>query len=474
MPREGHRPASAARRLALKALRAIDAEGAYANLALDRFLEGSHLSAADRSLATELVYGVTRWRERLDYVLDVLSTRPVGDLPVWIRNILRMGLYQLMYLDRVPARAAVAESVALAKEFGHQGTAALVNAVMRKAATAPGDVGLPPAGPDPAARLTVEYSHPRWLVERWLGRLGPERTCALLATNNEPAPLTLRTNVTRVSREELIASLRAEGATAEPGRLWPESVIARGVKPLRTLQSFSAGYFSVQDEGSMAAARSLGPQPGWLVVDACAGVGGKATHLAELMRDRGRVVAIDPFRHKLALLEQSARRLGLTCIETRSLDARDLPQSDLVGQADAVLVDAPCSGLGVLRRRPDLRWRLRESDIADLASLQGELLRKASECVKPGGVLVYSTCTLEPEENGAVVEGFMDSRREFCLDDAARASGFDRTAGPADSESGPGPAPLRSGPHGAFLFFAPESGGPDGFFVARLARTGCP
>jgi len=454
--------ASPARRLALKVLRRVDEGGAYVNLALDEALDGEGLSWADRALATELVYGVTRWRGRLDWALGRLCDRPLEDLPVWIRNILRMGLYQLAFLERVPVWAAVAESVSLAREFGHRGTAGLVNAVLRRAASEgvpdPGELGRPL---DPAVRLAVEHSHPEWLVRRWLARLGEEKTRELLRLDNEPARLTLRVNSTRTDREGLARCLAGEGVEAFPGRLFPEALHCRTVRPVRQLRAYAEGLFSVQDEGAMAAARTVAPRPGWLVVDACAGVGGKSTHLAELMGGRGRVVAVDLFEHKLALLERTAQRLGLHGIQTRRLDARELGSTDLAGAADAVLVDAPCSGLGVLRRRPDLRWRLKEKDFADLVRLQGELLEAAAACVKRGGVLVYATCSLEPEENEGVVEGFLARNLEFAADEAAAAAGL------SWSLSG---SVHRTGSGGRYLLLWPERGGHDGFFVARMVR----
>ncbi len=457
------RLASPARRLALRVLYDVDARGAYANLALDEALESSALALPDRALATELVYGVSRWRLRLDYVLDRLSSRPVVDLPAWIRNILRLGLYQLMFLERVPERAAVSESVALAWEHGHRGTAGLVNAVLREAARMrPDRFPLPAAacggegpvggaadlagdGVDPAYRLAVEYSHPEWLVRRWLRRYGELETVRRLNVDNEPAPFVLRANLLRTSREELLGRLVREGARAEAGRLYPEAVVYRAGPPIRTLRSYREGLFTVMDEGAMAPARALAPEAGWLVVDACAGAGGKATHLAELMNDKGRIVALDLHPHKLGLLRDTAARLGLHSIETREGDARELPGPDLRGRADGVLVDAPCSGLGVLRRRPDLRWRVREEDLPNLASLQAAILKAAAGCVRPGGVLVYATCTTEPEENEGIVEGFLDTNLEFRRDSAAFPGGRD-------------------------LVLAPESGGPDGFYTARLIR----
>lgn len=471
-PDRGPGRANPGRRLALKVLREVDEDGAFLNLALDQALERSRLGSSDRSLATELAYGVVRWRGRLDWVLDRLSSRPVRELPGFIRNILRMGLYQLLFLERIPPHAAVAEAVALAHEFGHRGTAALVNAVLRQAARRGREVPLPEPEPDPVRRIAVEWSHPEWLVRRWLERWGPEKTSALCAVDNEAAPVTLRTNLLRTTREDLLARLRAEGATAGPGRFFPEAVVYGGPQPLRELESYRAGLFTVQDEAAMAPARAVRPQPGWLVVDACAGVGGKSTHLAELMGDRGRIVACDLFEHKLRLLERTAERLGLKSIEARVLDARTLPTGDLAGKADAVLVDAPCSGLGVLRRRPDLRWRMRENDLVELARLQREILTAAAGCVRPGGVIVYATCTLEREENEEVVEGFLASNLEFVVDDAFAAAGLD----PAVEGLDIGGPTVQSCPgrreRGGSLVFTPRSRGPDGFYVCRLVRFG--
>lgn len=462
--------ASEARRLALKTLQAVEERGAFINRALDERLRASHLGASDRALATELVYGVTRWRARLDYVLDHFGRRPVGELPVWIRYALRLGLYQLLYLDRVPARAAVSESVALAREFGHRGTAGLVNAVLRQAAERGASVALPPADENPIRRLAIEHSHPEWLIRRWFGRLGPERTVALAAADNEPAPLTLRANVLRVTREDLIRRLAEEGVAARPGRLFPEAVICRGTSPIGRLAAHRAGLFTVQDQGAMSVAKAVAPKPGARVIDACAGLGGKTTHLAEIMGNRGRVVALDLFEHKLSLAKAAARRLGLTVIETRRLDACELAASDLAGWADAVLVDAPCSGLGVLRRRPDLRWRVTPTDLAALAGRQREILAGAATGVRPGGVLVYATCSLEPEENEEVIEGFLASNLEFEAGSAADALGLPGTGRAPGETQAPGWEHGSLGGPGHVLL-TPD-GGTDGFFVARLIRRG--
>jgi len=233
------------------------------NLALDKTLESSRLPAADRALVTELVYGVTRWRGRLDWVIDHLSNTPSHRLPVFIRNTLRMGLYQLVYLDRIPKRAAVSESVALAREFGHRGTAALVNAVLRRAAGPQGTVPLPDEGEDPTRRLAVEFSHPEWLVRRWLRRLGPEETRRLCRVDNEPAPLTLRVNLARTDRKTLAAALEEEGVESSPGALAPEALVCRTRRPLRSLEAFARGWFSVQDEGAMVVGRVLAPEATW-------------------------------------------------------------------------------------------------------------------------------------------------------------------------------------------------------------------
>ncbi|MDQ7793666.1 MAG: 16S rRNA (cytosine(967)-C(5))-methyltransferase RsmB [bacterium] len=451
--------AGGARDLALELLGAVESGRAYPGLALDRALERGGLAGADRRLVTELVYGTTRTRNTLDWALGVHLRRPLASLPQAIRNALRLGAYQILYLDRVPASAACNESVELARRYGHRGTAALVNAVLRRLA----EEGLPPLPEDRTDSLALAHHHPRWLVERWLDRLGAPGTVALLTANNRVPPTAVRVNRLRSSPEAVLAELGRLGIAARPSELAPEGLLLDEHPPLRGLGPFRRGELQVQDESSMLAAPALAPIPGAVVVDACSAPGGKATHLAELMGDRGEVLAVDVSRGRLRLVEEAARRLGLASVRTMVADARELGRL-LPGAADAILVDAPCSGLGTLRRRPDLRWTKQPADIASLARLQRALLDGVAGCLKPGGILLYSTCSAEPEENQEVVESFLEDDGRFGWEDPLERlpekarqllAGRDRPEG----SRGPG-----------WLQLWPQLDGTDGFFLARMRK----
>jgi 16S rRNA (cytosine967-C5)-methyltransferase len=383
--------------------------------------------------------GTLRQQGRLDYTLAAVLDRPLLSLPAPIRAILRMGLYQILFLDRVPDAAAVDEAVGAARRHGHRGTAGLVNAVLRRLA-AEGKPAPPPAGSDLAAHLAVTLSHPRWLVERWIHRWGVEEASALCAANNMPPPSVLRVNTLRASPHDVLTGLRARGVEAEAGR-WPEAIRVRGSLGAR-LDLYEEGLVTMQDEGSMAVAREAAPRGGEIVLDAAAGTGGKATHLAELMGNRGLVLALDIVPAKLRAMAANAARLGIDIIEAHHLDAREAG-SRFAGRADRVVLDAPCSGLGVIRRRPEIRWRIGPGTLAQMAVLQGEMLAGAAGAVRPGGTLIYAVCSTEPEEGEAVVRGFLAQRPDaFALREEHE--------------------------------LAPHRGGTDGFYIACLVRAAHP
>ncbi|EKP93737.1 ribosomal RNA small subunit methyltransferase RsmB [Thermaerobacter subterraneus DSM 13965] len=452
----GIRPAGG-REAAFLALLAAETGPVYVDQALARLLEGSGLPARERALATELAYGVARRQGSLDWALARWARRPPERLDPPVRVALRLGAYQLWHLDRIPDHAAVAESVELVRRHGPGYAAGFVNAVLRRAARHgfPHEA-VPGAAEDLETHLALTLAHPRWLVRRWLERLGPEETRRLLEANNRIPPLSARVNMLRADPRSLAAALAAQGVAVEPGRFLPEALrLGHGVSPAE-LEAFQQGALTWQDESSMLAVHVLDPRPGQLVLDVAAAPGGKSTHMAERMGDRGRVVACDVDPGRLEKVRAAARRLGLRSVEPLALDGRLLPER-FAGQADRVLADVPCSGLGVIARRPDLRWRKTPEDLKALAALQGELLRAAAACLKPGGVLVYSTCTTEPEENQQVVEGFL---RE----------GGDRFA--AVDLRPRLPAPLRDEPgtERGWLQLWPHRHGVDGFFIACLQR----
>jgi 16S rRNA (cytosine967-C5)-methyltransferase len=446
MPRRGL--SGDARALAHAVLVRVGAEAAFADVLLADRLAAARLVVADRALVTRLVYGTLAWQGRLDYHLAGLLHGPLDRLDAPVRAALRLGLYQLLFLDRIPAYAAVDASVRIVRR-GNPGAAGLVNAVLRRAATA-GRNGLPLPDPhdDPIGRLAVEWSHPRWLVERWTEEMGEELP-ALLAADNERGRPTVRINRLRATATTLRAELGAEDVAVEPARWAPDALtLPRDAGRVRTLAAWREGRLAFQGEVSQLITQLLGLTPGARVLDVCAAPGGKATHAAALVGERGLVVALDLRPAGARQLREEAARLGAGAVQVAVADARHLP---LAGTFDAVLVDAPCSGLGTLRRHPELRWRRRPDDIPRLALLQRELLASAARCVRPGGVLVYAVCTLTREENALVLEHFLAQHPGFRIE-AATVAGV--------------PAPLVT-PAGT-LRTLPHRHELDGFFAARL------
>ncbi|NLW06657.1 MAG: 16S rRNA (cytosine(967)-C(5))-methyltransferase RsmB [Clostridia bacterium] len=353
MPR---RPAFSAREAALQLVFRVTEQGAYASLAMNEILRTGKLENRERALATELAYCTVKAWQTLDWALGLFLKRPLAKLPPWIRCLLRLGAAQLLYMPRIPARAAIYETVELAKKYGHRGTVSLVNGVLRSLARTEGNLPYPDARTEPVDYLALRYYHPHWLVRQWLQQFGYEETEALCQINNEPPPVVVRVNTLKTTKEVLTERLQAEGATVTPASYAPEGLILKGLGTVETSSSFQEGLFYVQDEGSQLVSHALRPEPGATVIDASAAPGGKATHLAQLMADRGTILAGDIYPHRLELIKVNCRRLGVRSVQTVLLDARELgcryPET-----ADYLLIDAPCSGLGVLRRRADARWR---------------------------------------------------------------------------------------------------------------------
>lgn len=445
---------TSAREAAFAVLYRAEAADAFVNVLLYRTLERTHLSAIDRGLATALVLGVLRHRERLDWALAPLLSRPLENLPPAIRTILRMGAYQMLDLDRIPAPVAVSESVNLARRHGHVGTARLVNAVLRRLAS---DGAPPPPGAtaDPAGHLAVVHSHPRWLIARWIARWGVEDAAAMAAANSRPAPSALRVNTLRTTPAALLEAFQARGIDPSLGPV-PDSIRVVGSLTER-LPFVDQGLAVIQDEGAMLVSLAASPASGQTVVDACAAPGGKTTHLAALMGNRGQIMACDVHARKLQALAERCALLGAECVEAHHLDAREIGRR-WPGLADMVLIDAPCSGLGTIRRRPEIRWRAAEADLPGHAASQFAILDGAAGAVKPGGVLVYSVCSLEPEEGVDVVRAFLTRHPDFAP--APFPGVFPRIlAGhPVD------------GADAGQALLLPHRHDTDGFFIARLRR----
>jgi 16S rRNA (cytosine967-C5)-methyltransferase len=385
-----------AREVARRVLDRVDKGGAWATLALDGELARASLDDRERRLASELVYGVLRHRTRLDRALSAHAS--LSKTPPRVRTALRVATYQLLFLDRVPSYAAVDDAVTAARAAGGAKVAGFANAVLRKVVSA-GEPALPA---DARARLEIEYSLPAWIADELAAAGGTADTAAAFA---QPAPLVARANRLRATRDAVVDTLRAAGATAEPIELAPEAIRVGELGDPSRSPSFTAGEWTVQDTGAQLVGHVAAPRPGTRILDACAGVGGKTTHLGELSGNAADIDAADQSRTKLELCTQTAARLGVTRIRTHLVDLLDR-QAPLAPAYDLVVVDAPCTGLGVLRRHPDAKWRLAADDVPRLARLQAQLLDALAARVAPGGALVYSVCTFTRAEGPDQIRAF--------------------------------------------------------------------
>jgi len=440
-------PVSQSRYEALRILVRVEQDRAFADIVLEHALAHARLEPRDAALCTELVYGTLRWRRHLDWRLAPHLKRPLEKLDPWVRSLLRLTAYQLFFLDRVPRWAAVDEAVSLAKlKSRRPGPPEFVNAVLRSLTRA---TGAPPPPASPVEAAAVRCSFPDWIAARWLDRYGAAEAEALMVASNDRPPTTLRANALRTTREALGARVRDEElASTHPTELAPEGLIVDHGAAGRWA-AFADGWCTVQDEASMLVARLLDPRPGELVGDVCAAPGTKATHLAELMGNRGRIVAMDPQAARLKLVSKAAARLGIGIIETHVGSAASLA-GRWRGRCDAVLVDAPCSNLGVLRRNPDVKWRRGPDDLLRLQAKQQTIVAAAASMVKPGGRLVYATCSLEPEENEEVIASLPGHGSEWQPDTSASFPV------PSDAEG--------------FVRLLPHRHGTDGFTAIRLRR----
>lgn len=442
----------APRQLAWQVLMAVGA-GAYADVALERELQRHSLEGPDRALATELAYGAIRQRRLLDAWLDLLGKVPAAKQPPKLRWLLHLGLYQLIFSGRVPDSAAVSTTVELAKRGGLGRLAPVANGLLRSALRRREGLGPEPwAGlalpADPAAAFGLRHSLPDWLAKlvcQWL----PGEGEAFGLACNQPPSLDLRVNPLRTSRPELLVALQAVGVLAQPlGDLACGISLGSRSGELRSLPGYGDGHWCVQDRAAQKVALLLAPRPGERVLDACAAPGGKSTHLAELMGDRGEVWAIDRSAARLRRVEINAARLGLESIHTLAADALELAscKGEWLGSFDRILLDAPCSGLGTLARHADARWRITPEAVQELCGLQRQLLEALLPLLRPGGQLAYATCTVHPAENGELIGAFLQDHPQWQL---LKSWQLWPTAGPD-----------------------PQTSGGDGFFAALLQAPG--
>ncbi len=442
------------RNLSVQILNRIEEGGAFAQPLLDSCLSKSTFAKAqDRGLLTQLVYGTLRFRNRLDWVIRSTYAGKFESMDTGLKNILRVALYQIMFADRLPVYAATNEAVKTAKKM-FPGRSNLVNAILRNAARKMDAIEYPDFDDDPLLHISVLYSHPLWIVQMWAEQYGIEDTLALCKSNNDIPPVVIRANGLKTTRSDLLDMLRNCGCEAIPARYSPDGIVISNLRePVARMPLYEAGYMQIQDEASQMIALLLDPRPGERVLDLCAGVGIKTTHMAALMRNKGTITAMDINPQKIEMSLLLARRLGATNIEPIVRDAAKDPDNDLCGKFDRVLVDVPCSGMGTLRRNPEIKWNTKPEDMKQFPPLQKEILHRSAAYLKRGGIMVYSTCTIASAENEDVVREFLSAHPDF------------EYACPAAFAAG-----MTEGT-GIFRTF-PHRHGTDGFFGAVLQKKG--
>ena len=406
------------RNLALRVLNGLSPRPNLAETPLDDvFRYGSHLDERDRAFTSHLVQGVLRWRGRLDWIIQQAAHFPLKKIHPPILNILRLALYQIFFLDRVPQSAAVNEAVTQSKEHGAAHVVSFVNGILRNICRDKDNITFPDRERNRVEYLSVFYSYPEWLVRKWVREWGTDFAEHLLAAGNRIPILTIRTNLLKLQRHQLIERLAEEGLEGKPTPFSPEGIWLEGIRGrVDQLASFKEGLFQVQDEAAQVTAHLLKPQPGEKILDICAGRGGKTTHLAGLAGDRCRVLALDISHSRLLSLGRNSDRLGISTINAVAADATRSLSHLLRYQFDKIMVDAPCSGLGVISRHPDGKWNRNEEDVQRLAQLQKTLVHAAASVLRSGGKMLYVTCTISKEENEGVVESCLESNRDIVLE----------------------------------------------------------
>ncbi|MCH5584869.1 16S rRNA (cytosine(967)-C(5))-methyltransferase RsmB [Shimazuella sp. AN120528] len=441
-----------ARAWALDTLQKWQQESAFSNLLLHQQLQKSSLDSRDKRLVTELVYGTIQRLNTLDYIIDQLVNKKTLD--GWVRQLLQLSLYQFLYLDKIPERAVVHEAVELAKWRGNIGISKFVNGVLRSFLRKQKEFIFSKDATQLKQR-SLAYSFPEWIVTSLSDAYGKNTANLVMEACNLPPKVSIRVNTLRADRETFLADWRtSESSAANASKLSEDGVILSGIGNAANLAGFGEGAYTIQDESSMLVASLFDPKPGMHILDACAAPGGKTTHLAEKMKNQGEITALDIHKHKVKLIDSNAKRLGISIISARALDARKL--EDQV-QYDGVLLDAPCSGLGVIPRKPDIKWRKSAEEVGQLMFIQQQLLESVAAKVKPGGILMYSTCTWTQEENQQQMAHFLANHPEYVPDEeflTLLPENVKQTAIIGD----------------AWVQILPHHFQSDGFFIAKLRR----
>jgi len=420
---------SQARKAAFKILLKFEnREIKFLKESLNRYIENSKMKKTDIALATDIVYGVMRWRGFLDSKISIFSKKNINSIDQEVLIILRIAIYQILFLNKIPQRAAVDEAARLAYFCKKKSAVAFINGILREFIRrgAEGEQGASGKGygsriTDDESRATSHeslsnhYSHPEWMFKRWVARFGIEGAEKLCRFNNEIPPNAIRVNTIKISPDKLLSLFRKEKIDCELSRYCDEGLIVSSLQDISKNPLFKKGYFYIQDEASMLVAKILQPKSGENILDLCSAPGGKATYIAQIMNNKGLIIAMDINFKRLLMVKENSHRMGISVIKTICGDARD-SYAVLKIKFDKVLVDSPCSGTGILRRNPEIKWLRSYRDIVGLGKLQIDLLTNASLCVKPDGILVYSTCSSEPEENQEVIESFLANHKNFVLE----------------------------------------------------------
>lgn len=403
------------REIALKILYKIDKEDAYSNIELNEQIKQNrkNLTEKDIGLISEIVYGVTTWKLTLDEIIKKYSKIKIKKISPWILNILRMGIYQIIFLDKIPKSAAVNESVNLAKRYGHASSSNFVNAILRKIEK--NDYEEFFKIKDDIERISKTTSMPKWIVEE-LMKSNDEKEVEQICKNSNIKPkVTIRVNTLKINKQELIERLKEKNTECkETAEKLDDFLILEKVKNIENVEEFKQGYFTIQDISAGQTAKILNPQPGELVLDACSAPGGKTTYIAELMKNKGKIEAWDIHEHRTKLVEQNAQRLGINIIETKVKDA-SLYDESLKEKFDKILLDVPCLGIGVIKRKPDIKWQRKPEDIEKITEIQKKILNNCSKYLKNNGTIVYSTCSILKDENEEVVNEFLKENSEYYI-----------------------------------------------------------
>ncbi len=447
------------RYIALSILEKIDKQGGTLDELLQKFDEvDKQISKRDRSLMTAIIFGVLRWQGKLDYIINYFSTNTIKTIDPGIRHILRIGTFQIVCLSRIPDAAAVNTAVDMAKASRFPWAAGYVNAILRRISREHHQVVYPDKTNDPVERICAEKSMPEWLTKRWMDRYGIEETEALCDRINSIPDITVRINTLQTDFETLEQSLKNDVEKMGRTKYSPVGLsFSRPRIPIPEMKSFINGWFQIQDEAAQLVTLLLDPKPGEMILDSCSGLGGKTGHIAQLMENKGTIMALDIDKRKLDCLNHDMNRLGVNNVNTAAVDIENPLDKKQLGEFDRILLDAPCTGLGVLQRNPDAKWNIKKQNFIYYHKRQIKLLHAVSQLVKHSGILVYAVCSMEPEENEDVINEFLNSHSDFVI----------------DKNSGQ----LHGNAHtfldgNGFFRTIPHKHGMDGFFAVRLKKIG--